>query len=369
MNDSMRAQRFYADTGTVVIEDVAIPIAGPGEVLVKVAFCGICHSDLSLLDGTFPAELPVITQGHEASGTIAALGPDVSGWAVGDRVVVAAGRTCGTCAKCARGDAANRQSIEAIQNLQLSTPSGTPIPLASLARLSYATEQPLIMQRDGVPTVTVKAAVATKDQPATLVTALAARVADYAASLPPSVDIVVGGTVESSAESQAPIAAVVPIMLLTMAVFLMIQLQSVQKLFLVFSVAPLGLIGVVPVLLIFDKPMGFVAILGILALIGILIRNSIILVHEIESLRAQGRSKWDAVFAATDSRARPILLTAAAASLALIPISRQVFWGPMAFAMMGGIIAGTLITLLFVPALYCVVFGVRREPPPAAEQA
>ena len=107
MNDSMRAQRFYADTGTVVIEDVAIPIAGPGEVLVKVAFCGICHSDLSLLDGTFPAELPVITQGHEASGTIAALGPDVSGWAVGDRVVVAAGRTCGTCAKCARGDAAN----------------------------------------------------------------------------------------------------------------------------------------------------------------------------------------------------------------------------------------------------------------------
>ena len=259
----------------------------------------------------------------------------------------------------ARGNDEDRRSLESIQNLELSTSTGTPIPLASLARLSYATEQPLIMQRDGVPTVTVKAAVATKDQPATLVTALAARVADYAASLPPSVDIVVGGTVESSAESQAPIAAVVPIMLLIMATLVMIQMQSFRLSLIVFAAAPLGLIGVVAALVPFGVPMGVVAILGILALIGILIRNSIILVHEIESLRAQGRSKWDAVFAATDSRARPILLTAAAASLALIPISRQVFWGPMAFAMMGGIIAGTLITLLFVPALYCAVFGVK----------
>ncbi len=104
--------------------------------------------------------------------------------------------------------------------------------------------------------------------------------------------------------------------------------------------------------------MGFVAILGILALVGILIRNSVILVHEIQELLGKGRSRWQAVFEASDSRARPILLTAAAASLALIPISRQVFWGPMAFAMMGGIIAGTLITLIFVPALYCAVFGV-----------
>src|SRR5690606_30955418 len=114
---------------------------------------------------------------------------------------------------------------------------------------------------------------------------------------------------------------------------------------------------------------GFVAILGILALVGILIRNSVILVHEIQVLIARGHSRWDAVFEASDSRARPILLTAAAASLALIPISRQVFWGPMAYAMMGGIIAGTLITLLFVPALYCVVFGVRPPPPDQAPPA
>ena len=170
-----------------------------------------------------------------------------------------------------------------------------------------------------------------------------------------------GGTVETSAESQQPIAAVVPIMLLIMALLVMIQMQGFRLSLIVFAAAPLGVIGVVAALLPFGVPMGFVAILGILALIGILIRNSVILVHEIQVLIGKGHSQWQAVFEASDSRARPILLTAAAASLALIPISRQVFWGPMAFAMMGGIIAGTLVTLVFVPALYCAVFGV--EPP------
>ncbi|MDO5641924.1 MAG: efflux RND transporter permease subunit, partial [Paracoccus sp. (in: a-proteobacteria)] len=130
----------------------------------------------------------------------------------------------------------------------------------------------------------------------------------------------------------------------------------------VFAAAPLGLIGVVIVLAGFGVPLGFVAILGILALAGILIRNSVILVHEVQNLISHGHDRWRAVYEASDSRARPILLTAAAASLALIPIARQVFWGPMAYAMMGGIIAGTLITLLFVPALYCAIYGVK--PPP-----
>lgn len=260
----------------------------------------------------------------------------------------------------ARGEAADRQSLESIRNLQLSTLSGTPIPLASLATLDYGTEQPLIMQRDGRPTVTVMAGIATKDQPATLVDALKDRVAAYQAELPPDVGIVIGGTVENSAQSQEPIVAVVPIMLLIMATLVMIQMQSFRLMFIVFAAAPLGLIGVVAALAPFGVPMGFVAILGILALIGILIRNSIILVHEIEVLLLSGHSRWEAVFHASDSRARPILLTAAAASFALIPISRQVFWGPMAFAMMGGIIAGTLVTLVFVPALYCAVFKVKQ---------
>ncbi len=259
----------------------------------------------------------------------------------------------------ARGTEADRSTVDSIQNLQLATPTGTPIPLAALAKLEYGTESSLIMQRDGIPTVTVMADIASKDQPATLVNALAGKVAEFQAGLPAQVRIDLGGTVENSAESQAPIAAVVPAMLLIIAVLVMVQMQSFRLSLIVFSAAPLGLIGVVAALLPFGVPMGFVAILGILALGGILIRNSIILVHEIQVLIATGHTKWDAVFEASDSRARPILLTAAAASLALIPISRQVFWGPMAYAMMGGIIAGTLITLLFVPALYCAVFGVR----------
>ncbi len=262
----------------------------------------------------------------------------------------------------ARGQEADRHSLESIRDLQLPTPSGTPIPLATLATLEYGTEQPLIMQRDGRPTVTVMAGVAGDDQPATLVADLAERVAQYHESLPAGVAIVTGGAVESSADSQAPIAAVVPVMLLVMATLVMIQMQSFRLSFIVFAAAPLGLIGVVATLVPFGVPMGFVAILGILALIGILIRNSIILVHEIEVLQSRGQSRWEAVFHASDSRARPILLTAAAASFALIPISRQVFWGPMAFAMMGGIVAGTLVTLVFVPALYCAVFRVK---PPA----
>ena len=266
----------------------------------------------------------------------------------------------------ARGQADDRQSLDSIRNLQMNLADGRTIPLAALVTLEYGTEQPLILQRDGLPTVTVKAGIATKDQPATLVTALADRVAEYQATLPPGVKVVVGGTVESSADSQAPIAAVVPVMLLIMAVLVMAQMQSFRLSLIVFAAAPLGLIGVVAVLVPFGVPMGFVAILGILALIGILIRNSIILVHEIQELLHKGRSRWDAVFEASDSRARPILLTAAAASLALIPISRQVFWGPMAFAMMGGIIAGTLVTLVFVPALYCAVFRVRA---PKGDQA
>lgn len=270
----------------------------------------------------------------------------------------------------ARGAQADRESVESIQNLQLATQTGTPIPLASLAVLEYGTEQPLVMQRDGLPTVTVKADIASKDQPATLVAALAERVAQFQRGLPQGVKVTVGGTVETSAESQEPIAAVVPVMLLIMALLVMVQMQGFRLSFIVFAAAPLGLIGVVAALLPFGVPMGFVAILGILALIGILIRNSVILVHEIQVLIGKGHSAWNAVFEASDSRARPILLTAAAASLALIPISRQVFWGPMAFAMMGGIIAGTLVTLIFVPALYCAVFRVRPpegDPMPSPE--
>ena len=262
----------------------------------------------------------------------------------------------------ARGSEADRASISGLQSLQLGNAAGKPIPLQSFATLEWTTEQPQIAQRDRVPTITVKAAIDGTAQPATIVPALAPKIAAFQAALPLGYSVAIGGTVESSAESQAPIIAVVPIMVLIMLTLVMVQVQSFRLMFIVLAVAPLGLIGVVAALLPSGAPLGFVAILGILALIGILIRNAIILVNEIEVLVAAGAPRWRAVTEASGSRARPILLTAAAASLALIPISRQVFWGPMAFAMMGGIIAGTIITLIFTPALYCAVFGVKPDP-------
>jgi len=263
----------------------------------------------------------------------------------------------------ARGTQDDRSTIAVLENLQFTKGSGLPIPFSAFASLEWTTEQPVIHQRDRVPTITLKAAITSDDQPATIVNSLAPSVAAFNDSLPAAYQVQVGGTVESSADSQAPIMAVMPIMLLIMATLVMIQMQGFRLMFVVLAVAPLGMIGVVAALLPSGSPLGFVAILGVLALIGILIRNSIILFQEVKDLRTAGRNKWDSVFYATDSRARPILLTAAAASLALVPISRQVFWGPMAFAMMGGIIAGTLITLLFAPALYCAVFGVKEHPP------
>lgn len=260
----------------------------------------------------------------------------------------------------ARATKDERESIETLRNLQLPGSNGQSVPLASIANFRYELEQPVIWRRDRIPTITVKAAIADDTQPATIGQRLKPSIDAFAAKLPGGYSVETGGSVESSAKSQAPIAAVVPLMLLTMATILMFQLQSFQRLLMVVIVAPLGLIGVVGALLPSGAPLGFVAILGVLALIGILIRNSVILVVEIDTLRKSGRHAWDAVREAAEHRMRPIMLTAAAASLALIPIAREIFWGPMAYAMMGGIIVGTVLTLLFLPALYIVWFRIRK---------
>jgi multidrug efflux pump subunit AcrB len=260
-----------------------------------------------------------------------------------------------------RAKAGERQSIETLRQLQLPTANGTSVPLAAVANFRYEMEQPVVWRRSRQPTITVKASVTGGVQPATIVSQMEKQVDAFRAELPSGYDITVGGAVEESANSQAPIVAVVPLMLFAMATILMLQLQSFSRLFLVFAVAPLALIGVVIALLGSGAPLGFVAILGVLALIGILIRNSVILVVQIEHLRLEGKHAWDAVREATEHRMRPIMLTAAAASLALIPISREVFWGPMAYAMMGGIIVGTVLTLLFLPALYIAWFRIKPE--------
>ncbi len=264
-----------------------------------------------------------------------------------------------------RAQASERGSVETLKNLQLPSTSGKSIPLSTVARFRNEVEQPLIATRDRIPTITVKAAVIGSTQPATIVNQLKPQVEQFQKELPAGYNIEIGGSVESSAEAQGPIAAVAPLMLFIMATILMIQLQSFSRLFLVFAVAPLALIGVVAALLLSNAPMGFVAILGILALIGILIRNSVILVVQIEHLRQEGMPAWKAVIEATEHRMRPIMLTAAAATLALIPISREVFWGPMAYAMMGGIVVGTVLTLLFLPALYVAWFRIPRDDSPS----
>lgn len=267
-----------------------------------------------------------------------------------------------------RAEAAERDSLETLQNLQLSTGDGRAIPLSSVATLSYIQEHPMIVRRNRVPTLTVSADVLGHLQPATVAADLKPSVDAFAETLPAGYSIAVGGTVESSAESTAPIIAVVPLMLFVMATVLMLQLQSFSRLFLVVAVAPLALIGVVAALLPLGKPLGFVAILGILALIGILVRNSVILIVQIEHLRSEGMAAWKAVVEATEHRVRPILLTALAASLGLIPIATEVFWSPMAFAMIGGILVGTMLTLVFLPALYVTWFRIKPEPEPAAER-
>lgn len=253
-----------------------------------------------------------------------------------------------------------RGTPETLQNLQIVTPGGTSIPLLAFATVRYELEQPLVWRRDRLPTITIKAAIRDEIQPTDLVRILKPSIDDFAAKLPAGYKVATGGTVEESGKAQGPIAKVVPLMLFLMATFLMIQLHSVQKLFLVASVAPLGLIGVVLALVPTGTPMGFVAILGILALIGIIIRNSVILVTQIEEYELKGYAPWDAVVQATEHRRRPILLTAAAASMGMIPIAREVFWGPMAYAMIGGIVIATLLTLLFLPALYVAWYKIRE---------
>ncbi len=259
-----------------------------------------------------------------------------------------------------RSQEGERRAPETLENLQITTPRGTSIPLRAFATVSYELEQPLVWRRDRKPTITLKASVHGEKQPTDLMAELQPKIDEFAAKLPKSYSIKPGGTVEESGKAQGPIGKVIPLMLFLMATFLMIQLQSVKKLFLVASVAPLGLIGVVAALLPTGTPLGFVALLGVLALIGIIIRNSVILVTQIDEFREGGSEPWDAVIEATHHRTRPILLTAAAASLGMIPIAREVFWGPMAFAMIGGIVSATLLTLLFLPALYVACYRIKE---------
>jgi multidrug efflux pump len=259
----------------------------------------------------------------------------------------------------ARAVPEERAKLETLRSLMIATPGGRSVPLEQIAKLSYGLEPPLIWRRHRLPTVTVQADTAPGVQAATVVKSLESKIAAFKAKLPPGYDVVPGGTVEESAKAEASVVAVFPLMLVLMLTILMVQLQSFQRLFLVVATGPLAVIGVAAALLSSGTPMGFVAILGCISLIGMVIRNSVILIDQIETEIGHGRHPWDAVIVATEHRLRPILLTAAAAILGMIPIAPTVFWGPMAYAVIGGLMVATLLTLVFLPALYVAWFRIQ----------
>lgn len=260
-----------------------------------------------------------------------------------------------------RGAQAERVDVASLSSLAIPTSRGTSVPLAQLANIEYSFEEGLIWHRNRLPTITVRADIRTALQPATVVNELHDSLHQLRAELPNGYLLEVGGTVEESARGQNSVNAGMPLFLAVVMTLLMIQLKSISRAFIVFLTAPLGIIGVVLFLLLFNKPFGFVAMLGTIALSGMIMRNSLILIDQIEQDIQAGESPWDAIINATVRRCRPIVLTALAAVLAMIPLSRSIFFGPMAVAIMGGLIVATLLTLFFLPALYAQWFKVKKS--------
>lgn len=260
-----------------------------------------------------------------------------------------------------RGTEQERHELGSLASLSVPTSNGGSVALSQVATLEYGFEEGIIWHRNRLPNVTVRADIYGKEQPATLVKQISPTLDDVRAQLPDGYLLEVGGTVEDSARGQNSVNAGVPLFIVVVLTLLMVQLRSFSRTFMVFLTAPLGLIGVTLFLLLFNQPFGFVAMLGTIALSGMIMRNSVILVDQIEQDIASGVGRWQAIIEATVRRFRPIVLTALAAVLAMIPLSRSVFFGPMAVAIMGGLIVATALTLLFLPALYAAWFRVKKD--------
>lgn len=256
-----------------------------------------------------------------------------------------------------RAASAERSDLSTVTNLQLPTPSGQRVPLGQIASVGYGVEQPVIWRRQRQPIVTVQADVTGDDQPASVVAELAPEIERFRATLPEGFDVQAGGVVEESAKGNDSVFAVVPAMLGLIVTLLMFQLRSFSRTAIAVLMAPFGLIGVVLAMVPSGTPMGFVAQLGVIALAGMIIRNAVILIEEVDANVAQGKPASTAVVAAVKHRSRPILLTACAAILGMLPIAPQVFWGPMAYAVIGGLAAATLVTLTLLP---CVLLALLR---------
>src|SRR3954464_8222762 len=272
----------------------------------------------------------------------------------------------------ARAIPSERLELDRLPTLTMVTRNGVPVPLSQIARLTYEYEEPILWRRNRDLVLTARGDVIDGVQPPDVSKEIAPRLQPIIDALPYGYRIETGGSIEESAKANVALAAVFPIMAVVMLALLMIQLQSFSRLALVFVTAPLGLIGATGALLIANKPFGFVALLGLIALAGMIMRNTVILVDQIERDIAQGHGRHRAVIDATVRRARPVVLTALAAVLGMIPLGGSLFWGPMAITIMGGLLVATVLTLLVVPALYALSLRVRRDEPPApivSEQA
>ena len=259
-----------------------------------------------------------------------------------------------------RGTGAERTELSRLGSLAIPTDNGQSVALAQVATLEYGFEEGVIWHRNRLPTVTVRADIYGPEQPASLTAQILPTLAGVRASLPAGYLLEVGGTVEDSTRGQDSVNAGIPLFIVVVLSLLMLQLRSFSRSAMVFLTAPLGLIGVAIFLLVFRQPFGFVAMLGTIALSGMIMRNSVILVDQIEQDIRAGLAPWEAIIEATVRRFRPIVLTALAAVLAMIPLSRSAFFGPMAVAIMGGLVVATGLTLLFLPALYAAWFRVRK---------
>lgn len=257
-------------------------------------------------------------------------------------------------------DKNERDQVSNLSNLMIQTARGAFIPVGQIAKAAFITEPSLKYRRTRVPTITVRADVAEGVQGNDVTAKIYPKLKAYEATLPLGYHIEVGGSAESSGKAGQPIAKLYPVMALIIVTLLMLQLNSFKRSLLVVATAPLGMIGVTMALIIFHSPYGFVAMLGVIALAGIIMRNSVILIDQIESDIDSGETPYEAIQMSVLRRFRPIMLTAAAAILGMIPLVRSVFWGPMAVAMMGGLFIATLLTLIFLPALYAWAFKISK---------
>jgi multidrug efflux pump subunit AcrB len=260
----------------------------------------------------------------------------------------------------ARSSAAARLDPARLGELTLISRAGRLVPLAQIGHIEIRPEDPILRRRDRTPTITVQCDIDETMQPPEVSREIEKALAPVIAQLPAGYRIETGGNIEDSTKANAALAPIFPVMILLTLLVLVLQTRSLSAMGMVYLTAPLGLVGAVPMLLILHKPFGFNAILGLIALSGILMRNTLILIGQIRSNEAEGLDPYHAVIEATVQRARPVLLTALAAALAFIPLTTSVFWGAMATTLIGGTTAGTLLTLLFLPALYAIWFRVRK---------